>query len=260
MALQVATLPHPPRFLLDVLDDPLSDDPRFRYAAWLQEQDDPLGEFIDVQCRLAAAQVDACLYDADAPVWEWERREQELLADHETEWAGELHGLVDWWTFQRGFIEEVSAPAGRFLQHVGTLFEQAPILEVHLTRAREHLDALSQCHWLLRLRHLDLSNNFVRDQGAALLAQSPFLAELQSLNLSSAALGDAGVQALADSRFLGNLRELYLCDNRIGLTGARALASGPLADQLDVLHLRFNSLDPEAAGLLKDVYGNCVHW
>ena len=171
-----------------------------------------------------------------------------------------MRGLVDWWTFRRGFIEEVSMPAGRFLQHADHLFRHAPILELHLNRSREHLEALSHCHWLLRLRHLDLSNNFIRDQGARLLAQSPFLAELTSLNMSSAALGDGGVQALAASAFLSNLRELYLCDNRIGPAGACALVASPFADQLDVLHLRFNDLDAASAALLKQAFDTRVHW
>ncbi len=245
---------HPRAFFSDILDDPHNDQPRLRYAAFLDEHDDPLGEFIHVQCRLAAG------LDHEALIWEWERREQELLAEHEDVWAADIRGLVDWWTFRRGFIEEIAAPAARFLRHADQLFQHAPILEVHLSRAREHLEALSHCHWLLRMRHLDLSNNFVRDQGVRILAQSPFLAELRSLNLSSAALGDGGVHALTESLFLKNLRELYLCDNRIGPAGARALASAAIADQLDVLHLRFNDIDAASAALLKATYGPRVHW
>lgn len=255
MAMPIPALEHSPTFWHDIVHDPLSDRPRLDYAAWLDEEGDPRGEFIEVQCRLAAAEA-----DSQDPLWEWERREQELLAENEDAWVGDVRGLVDWWTFRRGFIEEVALPAVRFLQHAEQLFSHAPILEVHLSRAREHLDALSHCHWLLRLRHLDLSNNFVRDQGAKLLAQSPFLAEMHGLNLSSAALGDAAVEALAASPYLKNLRELYLCDNRIGAAGARALAFGPLAERLDVLHVRFNPLDADSAALLKRRFGPRVHW
>ena len=144
-------LEHPPTFWQDIQSDRLSDEPRLRYAAWLEDQGEPLGEFIQVQCRLA-----------DAPdseiAWEWERREQELLADHEDEWAGELRGLVDWWTFRRGFIEEIAVGAGRFLHHAETLFERAPILVAHLSRSREHMEVLADSPWLTRLHHLDLSN------------------------------------------------------------------------------------------------------
>ena len=253
MSMHLQALEHPPTYWNNILDDPQNDEPRLRYAAWLEDEGEPLGEFIQVQCRLASA--------PDSEIaWEWERREQELLAEHEEEWVGELRGLIDWGTFRRGFIEEIAVAAGRFLHHAEVLFDHAPILVVHLSRSREHVEALAECPWLARLRHLDLSNNFVRDQGVKLLAQSPFLGELHSLNLSSAALGDAGVQALAASPHLTNLRELYLCDNRIGPVGARALAFTPLADQLDLLHLRFNDLDAESVALLRQTFGNRVHW
>ena len=253
MPMHVSALDHPSTFYNEILENPLSDEPRLRYAGWLEDQGEPLGEFIQVQCRLATA--------PDSGIaWEWERREQELLAEHEDDWAAEVRGLVEWWTFRRGFIEEIAVGAGRFLQYADRLFDHAPILVVHLSRSREHVEALAECHWLLRLRHLDLSNNFVRDQGVKLLAQSPFLSELHSLNLSSAAVGDAGLRALAYSPYLKNLRELYLCDNRISPAGVRELASTPLADQLDLLHLRFNPVDAEGAHLLKETFGDRARW
>src|SRR5258708_5051627 len=120
MALHQTALAHPPVYWQDILDDPLSDEPRLRYAAWLEDEGEPLGEFIQVQCRLAD--------HADSELaWEWEQREQELLAEHEEDWAGEVRGLVEWWTFRRGFIEEIAAPAQRFLQHAEHLFEHAPL-------------------------------------------------------------------------------------------------------------------------------------
>ncbi|MCI0683908.1 MAG: TIGR02996 domain-containing protein [Gemmataceae bacterium] len=253
MPMHLPTLAHPSTFLNDILEDPQNDEPRLRYAAWLDDQGDPLGEFIHVQCRLASA--------PDSGIaWEWERREQELLAEHEDDWAADVRGLVEWWTFRRGFIEEIAVAAGRFLQYADRLFDQAPILVVHLSRSREHVEALAECHWLLRLRHLDLSNNFVRDPGVKLLTQSAFLSELHSLNLSSAAVGDSGVRALACSPFLKNLRELYLSDNRISAAGVRDLASSRLADQLDLLHLRFNPIDGDGAALLHDVFGDRARW
>lgn len=253
MPTHLPAVDHPSTFWHEILEDPLSDEPRLRYAAWLDDLGEPLGEFIQVQCRLAAA--------PDSEIaWEWERREQELLAEHENEWAAEMRGLVEWWTFRRGFVEEIAIAAPRFLQYADRLFDHAPILVVHLSRGREHVEALAECHWLSRLRHLDLSNNFVRDQGVKLLAQAPFLSELHSLNLSSAAVGDHGLQALACSPHLKNLRELYLCDNRISSAGVRALADAPLADRLDVLHLRFNPIDLDGVMLLKETFGGRAHW
>lgn len=253
MSTQLQALTHPPAYWNEILEDPSNDEPRLRYAAWLEDEGEPLGEFIQVQCRLAAA--------PDSEIaWEWERREQELLAEHEDEWTGELRGLIDWGTFRRGFIEEIAVGAGRFIHHAEQLFQHAPIQVVHLSRSREYVESLADCSWLARLRHLDLSNNFVRDQGVKLLTQTPFLSDLHSLNLSSAALGDAGVRALTASPYLTHLRELYLSDNRIGSAGARDLALSPLAAQLQLLHLRFNNIDADSATLLRTAFGNRVLW
>ncbi|MCS7045438.1 MAG: TIGR02996 domain-containing protein [Gemmataceae bacterium] len=248
MALSSPALAHPSAYWNDILGDPTNDTPRLRYAKWLDAQGDPLGEFIRIQCRLAR-------WPKAPEAWSWECREQELLADFEEQWTEPIAGLVEWWTFRRGFVEEVSLTAEGFLRHASELFANAPILEIHLRYSREHVEALCQCHWLLRLRHLDLSNNYLRDCGVELLAQSPFLVELESLNLSTACLGDRAVQALAASPFLKHLRELYLCDNDIGAAGVKALMEAPFARQLDMLHLRFNNLDAAAVAQLRRVFG-----
>src|SRR5688572_20196864 len=101
MAMHLATLAHPSTFWNEIIEDPQSDEARLRYAAWLEDQGEPLGEFIQVQCRLAAA-------PDSGMAWEWERREQELLAEHDHQWAADVRGLVEWWTFRRGFIEEIA--------------------------------------------------------------------------------------------------------------------------------------------------------
>ena len=67
-------------------------------------------------------------------------------------WLADLPGPVV-------HVQCVCAPeiaAARFLQHADRLFALAPILEVHLSRSRERLEALAHCHWLLRLRHRQL--------------------------------------------------------------------------------------------------------
>jgi uncharacterized protein (TIGR02996 family) len=109
------------------------------YADWLQEHDDPQGEFIAVQLALE---------DASRPKKareELKKREAELLAEHERDWLGELAPYtldrdegaddpvpyVDYW-WRRGFLSALdaqcvtvglgqaiaSAPAARFLREL----------------------------------------------------------------------------------------------------------------------------------------------
>lgn len=246
------TLHHPERFWNAIVQEPEADEPRLRYADWLDQRCDPLGEFIRIQCRLARAAVDPEI------VWELEEREQELLAEYGAEWSAALREHVDWCTFRRGFVAEVCVDAASFCAQGQQIVSEAPDLTLHLYRAAGACVLLGDCPWLQRIRHLDLSNNFVRDAGVAALVRSPYLRKLVSLNLSSAAIGNAGAMALAGADGFSRLRELYLCDNRLGASGARALAEGSLARQLDVLHVSFNDLSAETAAFVRQRLGNRV--
>jgi uncharacterized protein (TIGR02996 family) len=242
-------LMHSERFLEDILEHPQDDDPRLRYAEYLEDHGDPLGEFIRVQCRLARLPVN------HVAVMELENKERMLLAEHEQSWVGDLAEMVDWWTFRRGFVEEIGTSAEKFIANSCSLFQRAPIQEVHLCHARDQIEHLAASAYLQRTSYLDLSNNVVRDQGSRLLADCPYLAHVRGLNLSSSGIGDAGLKALALSPHLIELRELYLSDNRISNKGVRALAQSPLARQLDVVNLRFNCIGADGAGLLQRQFG-----
>ena len=199
----------------DILRHSHDDDAHERLAAWLNDRDDPRGEFIHLQCQLRK------LGPCDPLRFALEGRERELLADHRDEWLGEIAERVDWCVFRRGFPDEISTSASVFLRHADS-FAATTIRQVHLTSARDKAGHLAAAPILRQLTYLDLSNNFLRDQGVRLLAESPNVGNLEGLNLSSSGMGDAGACALAGSRHLVGLRELYLCDNRIGQTGLRA--------------------------------------
>lgn len=241
------------RLLDDVLEHPQDDAPRLAYADWLDDQCSPRAEFIRVQCRLARLPVNHVC------VLELERRERELLAEFEAEWLSDFTPLVDWCTFRRGFVEEISTPVEQFLENACALFRRAPIQEIHLTNARDRIDRLASSAYLQRATYLDLSNNPVRDRGARWLANSRHLAHLQGLNLGSSGIGDAGLQALGTSPHFDELSELYLGDNRISNNGAREFAKSPLARRLHLLHLRFNTIGTDGADLLYRYLGERVY-
>jgi uncharacterized protein (TIGR02996 family) len=85
------------------------------------------------------------------------------------------------------------------------------------------VQAVAGCAQLASLTSLDLSHNFIRDEGAAVLATSPNLTSLEVLDLGSCRIGDRGARALAASPYLTRLRRLHLDGNNIGLRGVRAL-------------------------------------
>jgi uncharacterized protein (TIGR02996 family) len=239
-------------FLEAVRACPKADEPRIAFADWLEERCDPLGEFIRVQCLLAQ------LPTFDARVLELERRERELLAEHEDAWAGTIADCVDFWVFRRGFIEEIGLSADRWLAHAEEIFALAPIQEVHLTDVNGHLAAVTLLPELSRVRFLDLSNNPVRDGGLRVLAGAE-MAQLRGLNLSCTGLGDAAARTLALASGLGRLHELYLSANHIGDAGGMALAAAPHLRQLARLHLDYNTIGRDAAHALRRRFGDRVH-
>src|SRR3954451_2032774 len=114
-------------FLQAIFEEPDDDTHRLVYADWLEEHGRPeRAEFLRVQVELAA------LGEGDGRRASLEPRERELLARHEGDWAAGLPGLVDFWVFRRGFVEEVGLSAREFLARARDLFRLAPVREVHL--------------------------------------------------------------------------------------------------------------------------------
>ena len=244
----------PPEFLNAILDNPADDDPRLAYADWLDERCDPRGEFIRVQCRLArVVSKDKCLF-------ELEIREGELLHEFAETWAGAIAGLVDWWAFHRGFVEEIGTAADRFLAHADCLFCQAPILEIHFSSIGHHLESLAGSPYLGRVPFVDFSGNRLGDGGMRLLARSSNLAGIRGLNLSSTGIDDDGAVALAGTSQFHNLTELYLGNNRISDTGAGALAGSNQLARLTALFLNDNNISRDGRRILSRRFGKRVHF
>jgi uncharacterized protein (TIGR02996 family) len=243
-----------PEFLSAILDNPAADDPRLAYADWLDEHCDPRGEFIRVQCRLAqAARKDQCLF-------ELEIREGELLHEFAPAWAGPIAGLVDWWAFHRGFVEEIGTGADRFLAHADALFRQTPIQEIHFTDSGRLMGSLADSPYLERAPFIDFSGNRLGDAAVRILACSPNLAGIRGLNLSSTGIGDDAVLALVSTNHLANLSELYLGNNRISDTGAKALAGATRLGRLNALFVNDNNISRDGRRVLARRFGPRVYF
>jgi uncharacterized protein (TIGR02996 family) len=262
-------------FLRSIIESPDDDAPRLAYSDWLEEHGDAdRAEFIRVQCRLASI-------DADDPERrELQEREYELLAEHWGEWAGPLVGRVHRWQFRRGFVEQVSVKAGRFLKEAKWLLDFAPIRELRVDFPElEDMRAVLASKHIRRITRLDLDGARLGNAGAALLADSPNLAGLTDLSLRFNEIGSAGLLALARSTHLRSLRSLNLSDfnslrrpafrpfvsecrlpslerlhwdGGIGPTEVRALLSAPLAGQLTYLFLSAKKLGPKGLRLLAE--------
>jgi uncharacterized protein (TIGR02996 family) len=242
---------HPPQFLHMILDRPEDDSPRFRYADWLESTGNPLGEFIRLQCVLAQDPI--C-----QPHLLYERRAQTLLARFQAEWSEPLAGRVEWCSFRRGFVEEISLTDRQFIKYARDLFRLAPVLDIHLKIAGRQLCDLPELPDINHTVFLDLSSQCLGDERIEDLADAPLLAHTHGLNLGSSMLGDDGLESLFDSRHLGNLRELYLNDNPITDDGIRQLVMSPVAEQLDRLDVRFTRISHEGIDILTHILGDKV--
>jgi uncharacterized protein (TIGR02996 family) len=257
------------RLLAAVLESPDDDAPRQVYADWLQEQGDPRGELISMQCALAAN-----------PQYPRQRRDMRqriavLLKEHGKAWE-EPAAFAQTRIIRRGFVDEIVSSAKALLGAADALFRAEPVTVMDLSGVgKAECSKLGAAAWMLGVRKLRLRGN-LGNPGATALAGSSRLVGLTSLNLGADGVGPAGATALAGARIRA-LRVLSLSDNgikddgfialldtpllsrcrrlyaaRAGLTGksALALARASHLDQLSGLCLGGNNIDDAGATAL----------
>ncbi|MHB1426428.1 MAG: TIGR02996 domain-containing protein [Gemmataceae bacterium] len=253
-------------FLHDILAHPDDDAPRLIYADWLDEHDDPRGEFIRIQCALAQ------LSDEDPRRWPLEQRERELLHEHQAKWSPNGIDAVSC-DFRRGFVDEISMSVEDFLDEADRYFEQAPIRWLHLhargrLRAERPDASLAQAassRHLTRLNGLRLTGLTVRRRELHEFLGSPHLQHLTTLQLSRLALEiDDGtrhhqptlpgeiIRELIELPCFARLTALHLADT--GLTSDALLFLGNAASlsSLRELNLNGNALTHGAAKVLAE--------
>lgn len=188
------------------LDNPV---PRLVFADWLDEQGDPRGEFIRIQCELEQPH----LTRGRARLLRI--REKELLKEHRTDWLRPLanHPATNArWTFRRGFVEEVAIDTRDFLnlRHVlGDIFPLLHKLELRgLTR--ELVEMVANSSVLEQLSYLSLPfhrghipepeyegpREVLFPEFILELFGSPHLLNLVSLNLTRSDLRPIGLYSL----------------------------------------------------------------
>lgn len=166
-------------FLQAVLDDPDNDLPRLAYADWLDEQGDPRGELIRVQCELFP------LTEEDERFRPFYKREQALLKRYKSEWLGPLAQLTQHPKFYRGFVENVQLGSKQFLDRRQKVFSLAPIRVLTITAMSSKYvsDFVAAEEWT-GLRELSLDIREMKDQEWRELITAPQFKSLQKLRLS----------------------------------------------------------------------------
>lgn len=269
-------------FLRDILTNPDDVAPRLVYADWLtdhgNDSDRDHSEFIRAQCELER------LADEDPRRATLERRARELLKNRRKQWTEPLTKakLGKKHVFRRGFVEELTLEAERFVGVADSLFALAPVRLIHFPYAvREtsqlaaspHLARLSgaDLEWMCtcgmcpihdelhelyasphvrNLTKLSLAHNRMDPAEVVQLCRSPNLAQLESLDLSQNAIGGRGIRHLAESPYLTKLTSLDLSGDELGVEDVRLLAELPRFRNLKELRLGSNGLGVTAARVL----------
>lgn len=135
---------------------------------------------------------------------------------------------------------------------IRSLLEQQNIDQLcSLDLALNHLEPQSMAHWdesvLLQLKHLNVGNNHLADDGAYYLSRTHNLEQLLTLKLYNNQVTARGCRALATSPSLIHLQHLDLSSNPIGSAGAHALTEHDGLQNLHMLNLTQCELDDDAA-------------
>jgi uncharacterized protein (TIGR02996 family) len=169
-------------FLHAIYENPDDVALRLVFADWLEDQGDPLGEFIRVQCELDQG-VEGGQFD------ELCRRESELLQRHRQEWLGAAalldqldHPYDHAFTFSRGLPESVYLPVGGLVEHADLLAACPTVYRAGLFEVRGNGAALAECAALRRFRAIEIAD-WIWPQDAFLFATSSNVAGLESLTI-----------------------------------------------------------------------------
>ncbi len=267
-------------FLADCKDHPDDDTPRLIFADWLEEQGDPRGEFVRLQCQLARLPLD----DPRRPAWL--SRERALLARYRSTWLGPLREPTWRSEFVRGLVR-LTHPLSSSLQRWPGPEAFAWVEELSTLPVRKTVPELAGWPGLAQLRSLvlrhsglddnaiailvasphlsmiqvlDLDNNRIGPVGAHHLSSAPSLKRLRRLELSTNPLGDVGVSHLAMTDVLSELTALGLARTGMSAVGAMHLARSPLLAKRLRLNVYGNDLTPSSVAALEARFGEEVYW
>lgn len=252
-----------------VIDHPDDVARRLVYADHLQQQGDPQGELIAIQCRLAADPHDPERLLLDD-------RSKALIAEHGAAWAARLGDRVTKVTYKLGLAASAVTPI-----MIGALdiLDRAPIRDLGFDdHTDDHTDVARAFAQDPRLARIELMATRVDwgEAGFTALMRSPYLATLRALTVSDrdskvyagtaieharlpalevlsicgdyeGELGDEGTAAIARAN-LPALRDLGLYNVSCTHHAMAALAASTTITELRGLELGWGSYTPNQIG------------
>ncbi|MFT7641789.1 MAG: hypothetical protein ACI9G1_003540, partial [Pirellulaceae bacterium] len=192
-------------FRNEISEEQESLDPRFVYADWLEEQGNPLGEFIRTQIALSE------LPQRHARCAELKSRELQLQRQYQKGWVRDLRPFVQRWEFHNGLVEGIAISAEQFLEHAAAIKSMFPIRNCRFLDTRKHLTALAESSSLAGLHNVDLSGErlgrwgefqtYETERNLLKLLGSEHLAEVRHLGLAGNRVNGSVLKAIEEIRF-----------------------------------------------------------
>lgn len=266
-------------FLAEIAANPTDLTPRLIYADWLEEQGDPRGEFIRVQCELAEPSEDLDRRE------QLDQRQEQLKRAYEREWAADLPARVTGWTFRCGFIESVEMSAEQFLKDADFVFGTTPLRSLTLLAAGDLMSRIVEHPRIAGLEglHVERSQLTSADTGSIAAVRFERLVTLRLtdcrlvdssfvpiLDLKSSTLRDADFSvnrirnqsfaALSVSRAFQGIQELNVMANEIRQTGAQQFALSQGYQALELLDIRGNPIGSAGASALFERFGKALRF
>ena len=221
---------------------------RLSYANTLTARQDPLGEFIRLDCDLAGTP-----WASDRNLKAWDRR-YALLEARAGSWLGPLKGLVDDRRIERGLVDWVMLDLDAFLEHGAEIFGRYPVQSLAIRGIHGRVAEFLASPWVERVKELSLYGpgafgygrraealsafEPLDDDDVAELAASDRLRSLRGLDLEHhEGLGPRSVERILDSPWCDRLEMLRLKWTAVGDEGARLIASSDRLESLRRLEL-----------------------
>ena len=232
--------------LAEIRRRPAEDAPRLLLADWLDERGDPRGQFLRVQCTLAAMSPD----DPERPALQACNDEMEQSLRRQIQPSLERAGIRDF-RMSRGFIDRMHVTGSQFLDLWRTWTPFAPAVRVlrwSELPARNSADAMQRlmnADFTEALQSLSLYGCRLSLPQVDALVQSVRARQLTTLDLSRTSLGGAAMRGVAASTSLNSLTTLKIAHCDLSPRDAALLARAVAAQRLETLDISSNQIGDE---------------
>lgn len=232
-------LPEDSPLYQEILANPADRELRLVFADWLEENGDPRGELVRLQCQLEKMERSDTGYSRlRAKAGKLERRHGGF---------GSLTKVAIAKTELRcGFVERVELTPSRWIKHAAEIVQTTPLRSLRLKGKCTRFLQIAKMPELAQLTSLELRQPKIDDAGLEAMVNSPHLAQVDSLDVHGTECSSA-CRILARSPLLSRLNTLEISDDAITQNDVQRI--GQHAQQLRSLEIGYaeNSAFPELA-------------